>query len=48
MATPDLQKEIVAGAYRVIGGSPRDYQDMIRKDARLIGETVRAAGIKLE
>ncbi len=48
MATPDLQKEIVAGAYRVIGGSPRDYQDMIRKDARLIGETVRSAGIKLE
>lgn len=48
MGTPDLQKEIVAGAYKVIGGSPSSYQELIRRDARLIGETARAAGIKLE
>jgi len=48
MGTPDLQKEIVAGAYKVIGGSPRDYQELIRRDAKLIGEIARASGIKLE
>lgn len=48
MATPDLQKEILASAYRVIGGAPRDYLDLIRKDVRLIRDIGRAAGIKLE
>ncbi len=48
MATPDLQKEIVAGAYKVIGGSPRDYQELMRRDTKLMGDIVKSAGIKLE
>lgn len=48
MATPDLQKEIVAGAYKVIGGSPRDYQELMRRDIKSMGDIVKSAGIKLE
>ena len=48
MATPDLKKEIIAGAYKVIGGSPRDYQELMRRDIKSMGDIVKAAGIKLE
>ena len=48
MATPELKKEIVAGAYKVIGGSPRDYQELMRRDTKSMGDIVKAAGIKLE
>lgn len=48
MATPDLQKEIIASAYRIIGGSPQDYLELIRKDLRMTIEVGRSAGIRLE
>ncbi len=48
MASPDLQKEIIASAYRIIGGTPQDYLELIRKDVRMITEVGRTAGIRLE
>ena len=48
MASAELQKEIINGAYKVIGGSPRDFQELIRKDVTVVGDIVRAAKITLE
>ena len=40
--------EFIAGAYKVIGGSPRDYQELMRRDIKSMGDIVKSAGIKLE
>jgi tripartite-type tricarboxylate transporter receptor subunit TctC len=48
MDTTDLRKELVKGAYKVIGGSPRDFEALIKKDAVAMGNVVRTARITLE
>ncbi|MSQ73942.1 MAG: tripartite tricarboxylate transporter substrate binding protein [Betaproteobacteria bacterium] len=48
MDTPELRAELVKGAYKVIGGTPRAFQSLVEKDAKVLGDVVRAARITLE
>ncbi|MBI4192084.1 MAG: tripartite tricarboxylate transporter substrate binding protein [Betaproteobacteria bacterium] len=48
LGAAEVQREIVSGAYKVIGGSSRDFQELLKKDAIVMGDVVRAARIKLE
>lgn len=48
LASQDLRKEFVRGAYKVIGGTPQQFQALIKKDAVAMAEVVRAARITLD
>jgi tripartite-type tricarboxylate transporter receptor subunit TctC len=48
LKTPDLQQQLVREAYKVIGGSPRDFEQLIRTDALAMADIIRAARITLE
>jgi len=49
LADPDYREKILApNVLEPVAGSPAQYTEMIRTDARKWGEVIRAAGIKVE